>query len=147
MVIQGYWLPIIHAKIELNRKNPAAAVEMLQVTAPLEMNQEGGFYANYLRGEAFLRLRKGREAAAEFQKLLDHRALAAGSLWVLSHLQLGRAYKLQDDTAEAKAAYQDLERCRLRYSHLEAGQDGIRESDVRDSPAPNHQAWNCELAP
>jgi eukaryotic-like serine/threonine-protein kinase len=75
MVIQGYWLPIIHAKIELNRKNPAAAVEMLQVTAPLEMNQEGGFYANYLRGEAFLRLRKGREAAAEFQKLLDHRAL------------------------------------------------------------------------
>ena len=100
MVIQSYWLPIIHAKIELNRKNPAAAVEMLQVTVPLEMNPEGGLYANYLRGEAFLRLRKGREAAAQFQKLLDHRALASGSLWALSHLQLGRAYKLQDDTAK-----------------------------------------------
>jgi eukaryotic-like serine/threonine-protein kinase len=67
----------------------------------------------YLRGLAYLRLHKGPEAAAEFQKILDHK----GASWViryrswglyysLSYLGLARAYVLQGDIAKAKAAYQ-----------------------------------------
>jgi len=66
-------------------------------------------YPVYLRAEAHLSAHQGPAAVAEFQKILDHRGL----LWncttgALAHLQIGRAYAMQGDTAKAKAAYQDL---------------------------------------
>ena len=52
---------------------------------------------------------EGSEAAAEFQKILDHRGLVLNQpIGALAHLGLGRAYVLQGDTAKAKAAYQDF---------------------------------------
>jgi eukaryotic-like serine/threonine-protein kinase len=49
------------------------------------------------------------QAAAEFQKMIDHRGIVANfPLGALAHLQLGRAYALQGDTAKAKIAYQDF---------------------------------------
>ena len=49
------------------------------------------------------------EAAAEFQKLLDHPGVVLNSvLGALAHLQLGRAYALAGDAAKAHAAYQDF---------------------------------------
>jgi tetratricopeptide (TPR) repeat protein len=52
---------------------------------------------------------QGKEAAAEFQKLLDHRSIVLNSpLGALAHLGLGRAYVLQGDTAKARGAYQDF---------------------------------------
>ena len=108
-LVKGYWLPTIRAAIEMNRGNPARAIELLQVTAPLELNNQGELYAAYLRGQAYLRLRRGNEAAAEFQKLLDHRGLVGNSSFgVLARVGLGRAYALQGDTAKARAAYQDF---------------------------------------
>ena len=60
-------------------------------------------------GEAYLAAHKGREAAAEFQKILDHRGLVLNQpIGALAHLGLGRAYVLQGDTVKAKAAYQDF---------------------------------------
>ena len=48
-------------------------------------------------------------AAAEFQKILDHRGIVLNEpIGALAHLQLGRAYSLQGDTAKARAAYQDF---------------------------------------
>ena len=45
----------------------------------------------------------------EFQKLIDHRTIVGSfPLASLVHLQLGRAYAMQGDTAKAKAAYQDF---------------------------------------
>jgi tetratricopeptide (TPR) repeat protein len=108
-LVQGYWLPTIRAAIEMNRSNPARAIELLQVTAPLELNAQGGLYASYLRGQAYLRLRRGNEAAAEFQKLLDHRGLVGNSSQAaLARLGLARAYTLQGDTTKARVAYQDF---------------------------------------
>jgi tetratricopeptide (TPR) repeat protein len=53
--------------------------------------------------------RQGKEAAAEFQKLLDYRSIVLNSpLGALAHLGLGRAYVLQGDTAKARGAYQDF---------------------------------------
>ena len=62
-----------------------------------------------MRGQAYLATREGSKAAIEFQKVLDHRGVVVnGPIGALAHLQLGRAYAMQGDTAKAKAAYQDF---------------------------------------
>jgi hypothetical protein len=62
-----------------------------------------------VRGQAYLLAHNSTAAAAEFQKLLDHRGIVANFLTgSLAHLQIGRAYAMTGDTAKAKAAYQDF---------------------------------------
>jgi eukaryotic-like serine/threonine-protein kinase len=66
-------------------------------------------YPVYVRAEAYLSAQQGQLAAAEFQKILDHRGL----LWncatgALAHLGLARADVLQRDTVKAKSAYQEF---------------------------------------
>ena len=52
---------------------------------------------------------EGGEAAAEFQKILDHRGVILYEpIGALAHLGLARAYVLQGDTVKARAAYQDF---------------------------------------
>jgi predicted Zn-dependent protease len=66
-------------------------------------------YPVYVRGEAYLAAHQGGKAAAEFQKILDHRGIVLNEpIGALVHLQLGRAYAMQGDTATARAAYQDF---------------------------------------
>ena len=66
-------------------------------------------YPVYVRGEAYLAAHKGREAAAEFQRILDHRGIVLNEpIGVLAHLQLGRACAMQGDTTKARAAYNDF---------------------------------------
>ena len=63
----------------------------------------------YVRGEAYLAAHQGVEAAAEFQKILDHPGIVfSDPIGALAHLGLARAYDLQGDTAKATAAYQDF---------------------------------------
>jgi tetratricopeptide (TPR) repeat protein len=60
-----------------------------------------------VRGQAYFAAGRGQEAAAEFQKVLDHRGvILADPIGALAHLQLGRAYSVQGDIAKAKRAYQ-----------------------------------------
>jgi serine/threonine protein kinase/Tfp pilus assembly protein PilF len=104
----------IRAALELDRNDPARAVNQLQDAATVELSAELLFpgatmYPVYVRGMAYLALHKGNEAAAEFQKFMDHRGLIANCpLGALAHLQIGRAYALQGDTAKARAAYKDF---------------------------------------
>jgi hypothetical protein len=73
------------------------------------MVREGGLYAAYLRGLSDLLLHEGNEAAAEFQKLLDHRGLVGYlSYGALARLGLARAYAFQGDAVKARAAYNDF---------------------------------------
>jgi tetratricopeptide (TPR) repeat protein len=66
-------------------------------------------YPVYVRGLAYLASHRGNEAAAEFQKILDHRGIVLNEpIGALAHLQLGRAYAMQGDTAKAEATYQDF---------------------------------------
>ncbi len=66
-------------------------------------------YPVFVRGEAYLAARQGTEAAAEFQKILDHSGIVLNQPIVpLARLGLARAYVLQGDTVKAKAAYQDF---------------------------------------
>jgi eukaryotic-like serine/threonine-protein kinase len=101
-------LPTARAMISLQRNQPGEAVAALDSARPYEFGL-GGIAATSTRGEAFLRLRDGAKAAAEYQKILDHRGLdPTGWLYSLAHLGLGRAYALQGDAGKAKAAYQDF---------------------------------------
>jgi hypothetical protein len=44
-----------------------------------------------------------------FRKFSDHKGLVLNSpIGALAHLQIGRAYAMQRDTAKARAAYQDF---------------------------------------
>jgi tetratricopeptide (TPR) repeat protein len=62
----------------------------------------------YQRGLAGLRAHKGAEAAAEFQKILDHKGRNWGPLYSLAYLGRARAESLAGDAATAKKAYQDF---------------------------------------
>ena len=63
----------------------------------------------YLRGMTYLKLNKGADAAAEFQKLIDHRGVVGTSITgPLAHLGVARARVLQNDTAGARTEYQNF---------------------------------------
>ena len=115
-VIQFNFLPAVRAKLALLRSSPQQALEILRAAAPYELGLPAlGFYnwpnmyPVYVRGEAYLAAHEGREAAAEFQKILDHRGIVLNEpIGALAHLGLGRAYAMQGDSAKARAAYQDF---------------------------------------
>src|SRR6267143_3513837 len=79
---------------------------MLQTALPYEggIPTEGGsefllgagnLYPAYVRGLAYLAAHQGAKAAAEFQKILDHRGIVVSDpVGALAHVQLGRAYAL-----------------------------------------------------
>jgi len=113
-LLSFYWLPTIRAAAELDLNHPAQAIEILHGTAGYELAAPlplapSTLYPVYVRGQAYLRLGQASSAAGEFQKFQDHSAcLFNFPLGALAHLQIGRAYALQGDTAKAKAAYQDF---------------------------------------
>jgi DNA-binding winged helix-turn-helix (wHTH) protein/tetratricopeptide (TPR) repeat protein len=110
--LHKYWLPTIRASIELVRKNPERAIDILQATS-YELGDSGtlagNMYPVYVRGQAYLEARQGKEAAAEFQKFVDYRSIVSISpLRALARLGLARAYSLEGDRAKARGAYQEF---------------------------------------
>ena len=111
-LLKLYWISTIQAAIDL-KNNPTQALVDLEAAAPYEQGQSGvninSLYPAYIRGEAHLAAHNGGAATVEYQKLIDHPGIVGNYLTgALAHLQLGRAYAMQGDTAKAKAAYQDF---------------------------------------
>lgn len=111
-MIQAYWLATIRATIATDRGDPQEAVELLSMASEYELGEpvqwpsHGTLYPVYVRGEAYLRGGDAVQAAAEFQKIIDHRGIVANfPLGALAHLQLGRAYKLAGNAGKAREAY------------------------------------------
>jgi hypothetical protein len=123
--MHSLWLPAIRAQLALDRKNPAQAISDLQAAAPIEfgtipfLNNISCLYHTYVRAEAYLAAGQGKEAAAEFQKILDH----SGIVWncwtgALAHLGVARANAGQAKSSQgadadaarvrALAAYKDF---------------------------------------
>jgi hypothetical protein len=109
--VASIWLPAIHAQSELARKQPASALNAMPSESTTELGQIqfvlnlSCLYPTYVRGEAYLAAGQGPEAAAEFQKILDH----SGIVWncwtgALAHLGVARANALQSKTAQGAAA-------------------------------------------
>jgi serine/threonine protein kinase/tetratricopeptide (TPR) repeat protein len=107
--VNSVLLPAVKAAVELAQSNPARAIELLQVTRQFEFGQMCGYWPNYLRAQAYLRAGQAQEAAAEFQKILDHRGIDLTScLHPLSQLGLARTAGMTGETARSRKAYEDL---------------------------------------
>ncbi|HEV8485212.1 MAG TPA: protein kinase [Blastocatellia bacterium] len=103
----GLWLPVIRAVLELQRGNAAQAIELLEAARRYEPAAE--FWPQYVRGQAYLKLNKGAEAAAEFQRILDHRGEAPlSALYPLAHLGVARAAALTGDVAKSRTEYDEF---------------------------------------
>src|SRR5438445_163878 len=105
-------IPATQAFIELQQNNPQKAIALMETARPYELGAgpgAAGYWPIYVRGEAFLKARNGAKAAAEYQRILDHKGVDPTNVfYTLASLELGRAYALQGDTIRAKTAYQDF---------------------------------------
>ena len=114
-VVQFNYLPTIRALVEINLGNAAKAVEILEAARPYELGSPSNIsmslslYPVFVRGLAYLSAKQGTPAATEFQKILAHRGIVQTEpIGALAHLGLARAYALQGDSPQARAAYQDF---------------------------------------
>ena len=110
--MQSLWLPAIRAQLALDRKNPSdALIDLQPVTPPIELGavaftaNGSCLYPTYVHGEAYLAAGQGKEAAGEFQKILDH----SGIVWncwtgALARLGVARANALQARTSQGADA-------------------------------------------
>ena len=102
-------IPQIHARQDLQRGDGSKAIDELRAGEPYEFGYIALGVPPYLRGLAYLKMKQGGQAAAEFQKIVDHKGSMGTSPYLsLAKLGLGRAYALSGDTAKARTAYQDF---------------------------------------
>jgi tetratricopeptide (TPR) repeat protein/predicted Ser/Thr protein kinase len=115
--VQFMYLPTLRALFALNARDTAAAIQSLQTASRFDLAQGGiGFnghygklYPIYVRGLAYLAAQQPTEAAAEFQRIVDHRSIVlVDPIDALARLQLARALALSGDVVKAKSAYTDL---------------------------------------
>jgi tetratricopeptide (TPR) repeat protein len=111
--VQFNYLPTLRALSALSHGDSLSAIQLLQTAAPYELSvgSASGFfgilYPVYVRGQAYLLAHRYAEAAAEFQRILDHPGVvSADPVGARAHLELGRAYALSGDKIRAKSAYQ-----------------------------------------
>jgi tetratricopeptide (TPR) repeat protein len=117
--VQFSYLPVLRAVEALDRGDPVKAIEMTQAAASYELAVPGtAFYAGsflgalyplYMRGLAFSRMGRHREAAAEFQKIVDHPGMTLNDpIGPMARLQLARALSASGDRAKSAAVYTNL---------------------------------------
>ena len=115
--VQSNYLPTLRALFSIHAGQPSQAIEQLQPARSYEFANAainfkayfGALYPVYVRGEAYLAANRGAAAAAEFQKILDHRGLVlVDPMAARARVELGRAWTLAGDRAKARAAYEDF---------------------------------------
>ncbi len=116
-IVKSGCLPVLRGIVSLNHRKPLEAIAVLRAAAPYELGLQTitspGFVGNlspmYVRGEGYLAAGQGTEAAAEFQRILDHRGIVlADPTGALAHLELGRALRISGNTGKARTAYRDF---------------------------------------
>jgi tetratricopeptide (TPR) repeat protein len=111
------YLPALRGLFALQDGSPEHAIELLQPAVAYEFAVPsvdfntffGGLNPIWVRGRAYLAEHKGAEAAAEFQKIIDHQGVLGGDpIGALAHLELGKAYAIAGDRTKAKMAFKDF---------------------------------------
>jgi tetratricopeptide (TPR) repeat protein len=120
--VQFSYLPALKALDALNTLHggdAAKALDFTQVAIPYDLAVPatafysgaffGALYPVYVRGLAYSRMGRHREAAAEFQKVLDHPGIVLNDpIGPMARLQLARALAGSGDRAKSAAVYKDL---------------------------------------
>jgi DNA-binding winged helix-turn-helix (wHTH) protein/tetratricopeptide (TPR) repeat protein len=101
---QEVLLPIVHSIIERKRGNTVKAVDLL---APVTQYPNGA--VSYHRARAYMAAGEHAKAAADFEKVIDHRGWPEWELFApLSQLGLAQTYALQGDRENSRKAYEDF---------------------------------------
>ena len=112
LLLNKVCLASVRAAISLHQNDAAGAIRELQPSIPYDLGSSGtvpDFITMYLRGLAYLQDGSASEAAAQFQRVVDHHGVGpVSAYWPLAHLQLARTY--------AKAL--DLDRSRSEYRNF-----------------------------
>jgi hypothetical protein len=112
--VQYMYLPTLRALYSLHAQDAISAIQSLQAATRFDLalgalafnGYFGALYPIYVRGLAHLAARQPAEAAGEFQRIVDHRAIVlVDPLDAMAHLQLARALALAGEAAKAKSAY------------------------------------------
>jgi tetratricopeptide (TPR) repeat protein len=140
------YLPTLRALAALGTGDPPRAIEVLRPAATYEFAQPGisffgaggvafgAMYPTYVRGMAYLALRKPADAAAEFRRILDHPGIVLEDpMGALARLQLARAWMMAGDVSRAKASYEDLLRV---WKDADAGIPVISEARAEYAKLP-----------
>ena len=102
-------VPMVRAGVELRRRRPVRAIEHLRAAAPYELGFVAALGPVYLRAQAYLMQGSGPQAAAEFQRILDHRGVDPFSpLYAVAPLGLARARAMAGETAGSLQAYEQF---------------------------------------
>src|SRR5207244_5647541 len=108
-VANSVFIPCAQALLDSDRGEPARGIQALQPAGQYELGPAYFFLPIYVRGLVYLHARKGQQAAAEFQRILNYRALGEiVPAYALSYVGLARAYALTGDSAKSRKAYQDF---------------------------------------
>lgn len=115
-IVQSNYLPTLRGILALNQGKTGDAIDRLEVARTYELGGTTGssygwnaLYPAFVRGQAYLRARRGVEAAAEFQKILDHRGVVVNEpIGALALLGLARAYALQGEKTKLLIAYENF---------------------------------------
>src|SRR5262245_56553979 len=108
--LRTVWVPVAEAAMALRQGKVDHAVDLLKTTLPYELGTDTlvgtAFRPIFIRGQAFLGMKAGAQAAQEFKKIIDHQGVFPVSpLYPLSYLGLARAYALSGDIANSQESY------------------------------------------
>ena len=117
--VQFSYLPALRGIEALRQRDPARAVDVTEAAAPYELAMPGTAYRDasffgalypiYVRGLAYSQSGRDREAAAEFQKILDHPGIVLNDpIGTMARLQLGKALSASGQKSKSAAVYKDL---------------------------------------
>ena len=108
-VYQKLVLPTARGAMALSRSDPKAAIDAMAPVEPNDLSRLLEMCVIYYRGEAYLAAHSNKDAAAQFQKLIDHSFVRTVSPYIpLSHLGLARALRAGGDTKGARVEYDDF---------------------------------------
>lgn len=109
-LINRLWLPLIRATIELKRGRSARPDQVIDLLQPARQYEAAAsFRPTWARGQAYLQLKDGALASAEFQRIIEHRGWDVLSpLWPLAHLGVARAAATIGDMAKSREMYRQF---------------------------------------
>jgi tetratricopeptide (TPR) repeat protein len=105
-ILNDLEVPAIHAVVALKQRNPEAALHELDRATSIDLCAQTKYAPVYYRGIAFMQLKQWKNAEAQFNRILEHRAIVPNSLYIsLAQMQLGRALQSDGQPAAAQQAY------------------------------------------
>jgi tetratricopeptide (TPR) repeat protein len=108
-LINNVWIPVARARQEIAKGRAKHSLELLEPSRPYELGQSAEFLPIDCRGTAYLSEKDGTNAAAEFQRIIEHRGVSPTSeLYPLALLGLARAANMAGDGARSRNYYEQL---------------------------------------